>query len=82
MLKTKSGKTFNVSGILVDEYLEALHIRVLGSSVEELKGVFSNADETDVLTYNDSREDIVYVGYTNLLLVTDESWCVEVMLSK
>ena len=82
MLKTKSGKTFNVSGILVDEYLEALHIRVLGSSIEELNGVFSNADETDVLTYNDSREDIVYVGYTNLLLVTDESWCVEVMLSK
>lgn len=67
-ITTATGKTFQSDYFVAHKPSKSLYFRIVGAEREEIVNVFSNAEETAVLTYKGKE----YVGYTKLAEISDE----------
>ena len=75
-IETATGKKFNVDLVCTVPSPRIAYIRILGSDMATVQKVFSDASETQKITYN----NYTLIGYTKLVYAKQEDIAIKVRL--
>lgn len=76
--KTATGKEFQTDYFVPHEPSKSLYIRIIDSDINTVREIFTEPEETSLLTYNE-RE---FTGYTQMMGIEQESEALKVRLKK
>ena len=78
VLITATGREIKVASVTYDDFLDVIHLKVCDLSLLETVAIFSDENETSVMTYGETA----YEGYTFVKAVSPTQNWIHLMIGK